>query len=172
LASLLAGLVLFVWGFVSHALLPWYDPAFSAFTDEAAVAAALERTVPSKGLYYLPFDEGDRGSGQLEAFVNVVPPGTSAGIGRQLAVGLLVSVVSAFLVLTLVRRTRPTTYREAVAAFSLAGLVIGFVSHAYYWNWFQFPDWYTAVTILDTLVGWTLAGAVLGRFLSGRKERA
>lgn len=163
--SLAGGLVLFVWGFVSHVLLPWYGPAYHAFTDEAAVVTALERYTPTKGLYYVPFTETERGSGQLEAFVNVVPEGAGAGGGAQLAGGLIVAILSAFLVVNLVGRARPEDFRGTVMMFSAIGLAIGFVSHAYYWNWFQFPTSYVIVTIVDTLVGWTLVGLVVSPFM-------
>lgn len=170
LPSVLAGLVLFFWGFVSHALLPWYDPAFHPFADEAAMSTALERNAPEKGLYYLPFAETDRGSGQVEAFVNVVPAGEGVGGGMQIGLGLVIAVVSAFLGVTLVRRTEPATRLEAVVTFALVGLAIGFVSHAYYWNWFQFPASYVVVAIVDSLVGWTLAGVAVAGFVASRSD--
>jgi hypothetical protein len=163
--SVIGGLVLFVWGFVSHAVLPWYGAAYHSFTDEAAISAAIEHAAPVEGLYYLPFAEADRASGQLEAFVNVVPAGTGTSIGAQMAGGLISGVMSTFLALIVVRATRPATYWSAVGMFALIGLTIGFVSHAYYWNWFQFPTTYIVVTIADVMVGWTLVGAAFGAFI-------
>lgn len=51
-----------------------------------------------------------------------------------------------------------------VLFIALVGLIIGFVSHAPYWNWFGFSTPYVIVIILDTVIGWTLAGLVIARF--------
>jgi hypothetical protein len=51
---------------------------------------------------------------------------------------------------------------------ALVGLIIGFVSHAPYWNWFGFSTPYVIVIILDTVIGWTLAGLVIARFSEGK----
>jgi hypothetical protein len=132
----------------------------------APVTAAIEHAAPVEGLYHLPFAEADRASGQLEAFVNVVPTGTGIGIGAQMAGGLIIGVISTFLALAIVRATRPATYWSAVGMFAFVGLTIGFVSHAYYWNWFQFPTTYIVVTIAEVMVGgWALVGAAFGAFI-------
>lgn len=163
--SLVAGLVLFAWGFVSHAVLPWHYVGANQFTSEAAVSQALKENAPQKGVYYLPYSEEDTSRDQVRAFANVLPPGTAMNMGIQIAVGVLIPIISAFLVLTLLGKTADLTYWGKVGLFSLVGLIIGFVSHAYYWNWFGFPTSYVVVTILEILIGWTLAGLAVARFM-------
>lgn len=168
LLSVAAGLVLFVWGFVSWAVLPWHNMVAYKFTDEAAVSQVLKDNAPQPGVYYLPFSEQDHGPGQVGAFANVRPQGTEMNMGRQMGIGLVTQIVSAFLVLSLVSMTSGLVYWGKVGFFALVGLTIGFVSHAPYWNWFGFPAPYVGVTILDILVGWTLAGLVVVKFVRGR----
>ncbi|MEK6698784.1 MAG: hypothetical protein AABZ10_07055 [Nitrospirota bacterium] len=84
-------------------------------------------------------------------------------MGKQMATGLLIQIVSAFLALALLNKTTGLTYGGRVAFLSLVGLIIGFVSHAPYWNWFGFPMSSVAVTILDSVIGWTLAGLVVAK---------
>lgn len=166
LLSVAAGLVLFVWGFLSHAVLSWQDAVWHEFTDETVVSRALTDNSPRRGVYYLPYADDDPGPDRVRAFVNVLPPGTELSIGRQVVFGLVIQILSAFLVLGLLSRTRDSSFWGRVGFFSGVGLTIGFVSHAYYWNWFGFPTPYVVVTILDSVVGWTLAGwavAVLAR---------
>ncbi|MEK6698785.1 MAG: hypothetical protein AABZ10_07060 [Nitrospirota bacterium] len=57
LPSILAGIVLFVWGFISWALLPWHMTVANKFADEAAVSRVLKENAPQSGVYYLPFSE-------------------------------------------------------------------------------------------------------------------
>ncbi len=168
LLSAVAGLVLFVWGFVSWAVLPWHNMVANKFTDEAAVSQVLKANAPQAGVYYLPFSEQDHGPGQVGAFANVLPQGTEMNMGRQMAIGLVTQIISAFLVLSLVSMTSGFAYWGKVGFFALAGLTIGFVSHAPYWNWFGFPAPYVGVTILDIVAGWTLAGLVVAKFVRGR----
>ena len=168
LLSVLAGVVLFVWGFISWAVLPWHNMVANKFTNEAAVTQALKENSPQQGVYFLPFSEKDHGPNQLGAFVNVLPQGTDMNMGKQMVTGFITQIVGAFLVLMLLGQTRGLTYWEKVGFVALVGLIIGFVSHAPYWNWFGFPVPYILVTILDTLIGWTLAGLAVAKFAPSR----
>ncbi|NIR46487.1 MAG: hypothetical protein GWM93_19280 [Gemmatimonadetes bacterium] len=162
LLSGLAGVVLFVWGFVAHGLLPFHDGVFHAFGDETRVAAVLAEQGGEPGVYYLPIG-ADQATDRLRAFVNLQPPGAGPGTGQQIAVGLLIQILAAFVGITLVAGTPEAGYARRVGRFALLGLIIGFSSQGFYWNWFGFPSDYAMVMILDNLIGWTLAGlAVAG----------
>lgn len=169
LLSVVAGIVLFVWGFVSWAVLPWHSMVANKFTNEASVSKILKENSPRQGVYYLPFSEKDHGPNQVGAFVNVLPQGTEMNMGRQMATGLVTQIVSAFLVLALLMRAGDLTFQGRVGFLALVGLVIGFVSHAPYWNWFGFPAPYVLVIILDTTIGWTLAGLAVARFMPDKR---
>ena len=164
LAVVLGGLVLFLWGFVSWAILPWHENVAHKFSDEGAVAQVLKANAPEQGVYYLPFAEEDHKLGEPAAFVNVLPQGFDMNMGKLMGIGLITQIISAFLVLMLLRQARGLHYIGKVMFVALVGLIIGFVSHAPYWNWFGFSSAYVGVIILDTVVGWTLAGLVLARF--------
>lgn len=170
LLSLAAGVVLFVWGFISWALLPWHMAVANKFTDEAAVSQALKANAPRAGVYFLPFSEADHGPNQAGAFANVLPQGTEMNMGKQMSIGLITQIVSAFLVLGLASMTSGLTYWGKVGFISLTGLTIGFVSHAPYWNWFGFPAPYIGVMIFDTLIGWTLAGLAVAKFATDQAK--
>src|SRR5262245_12672403 len=101
LLSLLAGVVLFVWGFVSWVVLPWHMNVAKKFADETAVAQFLKQNAPEGGIYYLPFSEKDYPAGQTTAFMNVRPNGYGSDMGKAMAIGFIGQAISAFLVLTL-----------------------------------------------------------------------
>lgn len=168
LAVMLGGLVLFLWGFVSWAVLPWHENVAHKFSDEAAVAQVLKANALEPGVYYLPFAEEDHKPGETAAFVNVLPQGFDMNMGKLMGIGLLTQVIAAFLVVVLLRRTRGLSYLGKAMFIALVGLIIGFVSHAPYWNWFGFSTPYVIVIILDTVIGWTLAGLVIARFSEGK----
>ena len=168
LLSVTGGVVLFVWGFISWAVLPWHNMVANKFVNEAAISQALKDNSSQRGVYYLPYSEEDHGPNQVGAFVNVLPQGTEMNMGRQMAVGLVTQILSALLVLGLLSMTKGLTYSGKVGFFALVGLTIGFVSHAPYWNWFGFPTPYIVVMILDISIGWTLAGLVMAKFADGK----
>lgn len=168
LLSVVAGLVLFVWGFFFWAVLPWHSMVANQFTNEAAVSQALKENAPQAGVYFLPFSEKDHGPGQVGAFANVLPQGTEMGMGRQMGIGIITQIISAFLVLTLLGMTGGLSFWKATGFFALMGFTISFVSHAPYWNWFGFPAGYVGVTILDMSAGWTLAGLAVAKFAGSK----
>ena len=168
LLSVAAGVVLFVWGFISWAVLPWHKMAANKFTNEAAISQALKDNSPRQGVYYLPFSEKDHGPNQVGAFVNVLPQGTEMNMNKMMGIALATQIISAFLVLSVLGMTRNLTYLGKLGFFALVGLTIGFVSHAPYWNWFGFPTPYIVVTILDILTGWVLAGLAVAKFVEDK----
>lgn len=170
LPSLVAGVVLFIWGFISWTVLPWHDAVANKFVDEVVVSQILKDNSPQSGVYYLPFSPEDHTPDRVGAFVNVTIEGMDMNMGRQMAIALLTQIIGAFLVLTLLGTKRDMSYGCKVGFFSLVGLTIGFVSHAPYWNWFGFSTPYTAVMIADSMIAWTLAGLVAAR-LTGSKFR-
>ena len=168
LLSVAAGVVLFVWGFISWVILPWHNMVANQFTDEAALSQMLKANAPTPGVYYLPFSEKDHGPNQPGAFANVLPQGTDMNMGIMMGTGLVTQIISAFLVLMLLSQTAGLSYLGKVGFVTLAGFTIAFVSHVPYWNWFSFPTAYVGVTILDMTIGWALAGLAVGRFVSTR----
>lgn len=168
LLSVLAGLVLFVWGSVSWVVLPWHNMVANKFTNEASVSQILKENAPRAGVYYLPFSEKDHGPNQVGAFANVLPQGTDMNMGSKMAVAVVTQIIGAFLVLTLLLHASGLSYWGKVGFIALAGFSIGFVSHMPYWNWFEFSTPYVLVTVVDITVGWTLAGLAVARFVPER----
>jgi hypothetical protein len=87
-------------------------------------------------------------------------------------IGLIGMFISALFVALLLWRAAVPTYRRRVVIVALAGLAIGFYGNFVYWNWYRFPTDYTAVQMLDTLIGWALAGLVMAGFVKGKASPA
>ena len=168
LAVVLSAMVLFAWGFLSWAVLPWHNAVANQFADESAVSEVLKENAPAAGMYYLPFAQEDPKPGAVFAMANILPDGFDTGMGGMMGLGLLGQAVSAMLVLLLLCKTSNLDYWGRVCYVALAGLTIGFVSHFPYWNWFGFSTAYTLVIIVDSLIAWFLAGLVLAKFVEGK----
>lgn len=170
LAVVLGGVVLFMWGFFSWAVLPWHQMSANEFTDELAVAKVLKDNAPAAGIYFLPFAEEDHREGETTAFVNVLPDGFDMDMGKLMGKAIGGQMIAALLVLLLLRNTSGLAYLQRVGFVALVGLTIGFVSHFPYWNWFGFSDVYVLVTVVDSLIAWTLAGLVMAGFVHGKNS--
>ena len=170
LAALLGAVVMFLWGWLSWAVLPWQMAVSNRFADEAAMQQALKMNGPKTGVYYLPFESADERPGEPAAFVNLRPDGWGMSIARTMIVGLIGLFVAALLVLWLLGRARIPTYGGRVGFIALAGLAIAFYGNFVYWNWYGFPTSYTIVQMLDALIGWALAGLVMARFAGSRNK--
>lgn len=156
--------MLFIWGFISWAVMPWYN----AVANEAAVAQVLKTSAAKAGVYYLSFAEEDHKPGEAAVFVNVLPNGFDMNMGKLMATALVGQFIAVLLVLLLLRQTCGLSYCQRVGFVALAGLAIGFISHFPYWNWFGFSSGYVAVIVVDTLIGWVLAGLVMAKFITGK----
>ena len=168
LAVVFAGIVLFVWGFISWAVLPWHNAVANKFNNEAVVAEVLKANAVKAGIYYLPFAEEDHRPGETAAFVNVLPDGFDMNMGKLMGFALAGQFIAALLVVLLLNQTSGLDYCRRAGFVALVGLAIGFISHFPYWNWFGFSTGYVLVIIADTLIGWILAGLVIGKFIIGK----
>lgn len=169
--SIIGGAILFGWGFVGHAILRIYDPAFRGFADESAVADVLSANAPASGLYYLPLAPAYIGPVSSEALVNYVKAGDRTGFGIMSLRGVLMQMISVFLALSLIAPGSNGAYWSAVARFATVGFLLSFAIHGYYWNWFDFPDAYFGLALVDGVAAWAMVGLALGRRGSGSDSR-
>ena len=129
---ILCGIVLFFWGFLSWAVIPWHSSSANKLTDESEVAQVLKQNAPASGIYFLPFAEEDVRKGETIAFLNIIPNGYHGSMGSMMTTGMVGQMLSAFLVLTLLQKTSLTGYWEKVRFVSWVGFIIGFVGHFSY----------------------------------------
>lgn len=167
--GLLGGIVVFFWGMVSWMVLPWHDATLRAFDDDAAVAPVIEGSAPKDGVYILPNphqrEDFKPGADALLVFASVrrgIP-----GMGRAMGLNLLLHVASALL-LTWLLFLANLGFADRLKLVGAVALFAGLVSHVPYAIWWGFPCGYTLVAVVDTVIGWSLAGLAISKFaLSG-----
>lgn len=182
LGSLLGGLVLFLWGFVSHAALGWYDPQLRSFTNEPSVQDEIVSGVSGSGLYLLPnltpaqqgLPKEERAAAEAEVMERfsrgptvfaVVRVGPQASMPVLLGVQLLLGAVTALVAAWLLALAKLPTYGRRVAFVTALALILVLFAKLPNWLWWSFPAGYTLVESLDALIGFALLGAVLGRIV-------
>jgi hypothetical protein len=184
LGGVLAGVVLFLWGGFSHAVLPLGEVGVKSLpTDkEAAVLEALSGAVSERAVYFYPgIDMKAATPEQQEAWSQKYAAGpggiivfdphpgehgaSGMGGGTQLATEALTNILAALLAAWILSHLAPglSFGKRALLAASL-GLLITLDVDASYWNWYGFPTNYLFAQLADHVAGWSLAGLVLARF--------
>jgi hypothetical protein len=183
-AALFGAIVIFLWQFVSHMLLPIGEMGFRAPQNESAVLQAASSGLPDSGVYLLPYlapekmndatavqDWTRRAQKNPFLFVVVNPTNTiGAGmlpeLGRQFVINLLGALLVAFV---LAGAAWGFGMRVLVAVgFGVFGWLLDIVP---LWNWYKFPADYVVGNLLDQGIGWLLAGIVIAWWLGRRSAR-
>lgn len=186
-ASLIGGIVMFLWGVGAHTVLGLGDVGLSQPANENVAMSGLQEGLGGQaGVYILPaldpkqmMDPATTRAYSIKAvrspyaWVVYQPQGTDMlqmgpQIARQWASDTLAALALAFVMGLAVLSFRQ---RVAVAA---AGAMFAWLSSALpYWNWYRFPLDFTLAALAEQLIGWLLAGAVMAWWLGrGEHKRA
>jgi len=186
IAGLLGGIVVFCWGAAAHMVLPlgMVGVHYEALDSEDAVLAALKAGLPESGMYFLPgmdmsiADETQRMKAMEEkgtggsAIVVYHSAGGPEMSGRLMAVEFAMNVACA-LIAALIVAAMPVKYTTRVLVVGLLGLFAWLEVEGSYWNWYGYPDAYTAAQGVIAVVGWLLAGLAIASVVGGpRKDGA
>lgn len=181
-AGVVAGIVVFCWGAVSHMLLPLGHMGFREPMNEDAVLSAVRGSFDEAGIYYLPYvspeQMGDEAAVEAWArkasnspYVFAVyqpsiqgdPRAMGRQLGTQFVIDVLGGVITAFFVVAVA---------SGFGARVLWGGVLGAFSwltlSASYWNWYRFPWDFTFASLIIQVVAWALAGLVVAAIMRNR----
>jgi hypothetical protein len=176
LGAVLGGLTLFVWGAISHMLLPTSEWVLHGFANEEAVKQAIVTNTPQSGVYFLPYvDTAEMSEEQQEARMEEamrgpvifasVRLGPSASFGTLLVIQLLIEMLGALIATALLLQAKPLAYGGRVGFVAGIAAVVAVAGNLPEWNWYNFSTPYTLAEMFDLLVGWTLAGLVLAKIV-------
>ncbi len=167
--GLLGGLVMFLWGNVSWAVLHWHQSSLRTFKDEAAVAKVLSANAPYRGVYVLPNPlKPAANPGGESAYAPATGPRAFVAyddraldsMARPLGGGLLIQLMGGFCLAWLLVNLRLGYWGRALSG-GAAGLFTGIVADLPNWNWWSFSTNYTAVSLVDHTLAGLLAGFVI-----------
>ncbi len=175
--ALVAGLVVFFWGAISHMALPIGTMGIRSIPGEEKVVASIKDAIREPGFYFIPGRDMNKpmSESEAEAFAAKVrqgpsgvmvihPEGSDSMSPRNLLTELASSVVAAFLAALVLTQVRSGYFGRVliVTAMGLFGFVSILVS---YWNWYGFPTDFIIGAALDEIIGWFLAGLVLAAII-------
>ena len=171
--AFVAAILVFVWGYVSHSVLPIKEDVFLQLPEEDAIIGALRGSVSEPGMYYFPgFDRSreltDEETAVFEAKYDAGPRGvivfdTKGGkpispkrLGIEFASNLLAALVAGIIL-----SMSAAGFVGRVAIVMLMGVFAWLSISVSYWNWDGFSDAFTLMDAIDQVGGWLLGGLAL-----------
>jgi hypothetical protein len=183
--AVLGGLVLFVWSWIAHDVLPLGTAGVRvvAAEQEEAVLATLGGALKERAVFVFPGLDKTRASSEAyrkawTARYEAGPAGIVAFdphpgarvwagsvfatlLGTELLTSLAAALVAGFVILHV---PAAIGHGRRVLVVGALGLLVTLDVDASYWNWYGFPTAYFLAQLVDHAVGWFLAGLVLARF--------
>jgi hypothetical protein len=174
--GIVGGVVIFVWGAVSHMLLPLGEAGIKAIPNEEPVLAALRENIKEPAVYLFP---GSDPSGEATAefmqkwergpsgFLVCHPEGLPGMSVRLLGIELLTNIAAALIAAFLISRSLGslTSFFSRFFFVFVIGFVPFFSVDASYWNWYGFPAAYSLASLADQVIGFGLAGLVMAKMM-------
>lgn len=184
-AAIFGGIVMFLWGAVAHMALGLGNPGIRQPVQEDAVLSTLHQGLGEEaGVYILPSLDphkfGDRAAvsayaakstSSPYAWVVYMPHGENLiDMHRQLPRQWASDTLAA-LALACVMGLSAFGFARRLCIAGTAAVFAWLSGQVPYWNWYRFPATFTTALLVEQLIGWLLAGAVMAWWL-GRDERA
>ena len=185
IAGVLAGVVIFFWGFIAHVVLPIGHMGIELAPEpvQNQLAETMKSGFKGEGLYFVPGmdpakmdDEaakkayGERATSMPYAMIVYQPVGKDTvnnmgpNLGIQFATDIGLGLLAAF-VASLI-----TGFGRRVQGVTAMGLFAFGAVNMPYWNWYRLPLAFTEGALIESVVAALLAGVVSAWWL-GRGER-
>jgi hypothetical protein len=184
LAAVLGGLLMFVWGAVSHMLLPFDREALKPIPNEAAVMSTLGSNLNAPGMYAFPWTDmsGKATPEQQKAWQQQIasgpsglliykPNGGEAMSPRQLISEFISNVLAAFFGALLLIQL-PGGFGRRVLSMAAIGIAAWLSISVSQWTWYSFSTPFLIGDLADQFGGWLLAGIGMAALLKPRRIRS
>ncbi|MCI0406087.1 MAG: hypothetical protein L0209_08465 [candidate division Zixibacteria bacterium] len=178
LGGIVAGIVVFIWGAVSHMVLGLGEAGIKSLPNEEAILPVLSANITEPGFYFFPgIDMRTSSKEQMDVWTEKHRTGPAGimiyqPIGGEpmpankfiieLVTNILAALVAAFLLSKAVGNLGGVIGKAVFVA--LFGLFAGLDIDLSHWNWYEFPTTYTLAYMVDHVIAWFLAGLVLAWF--------
>ena len=182
IATLLGGLIVFVWSAISHMMLPLGSMGMNMekLPGEAAFLTDMKDTIPESGMYFLPGmdtsitdvqaqwdDAAKRMEAGPVAFLVVQRDGAPAMDPMQLLYEFITNVIAALIAAVLIANVAGSYFKRILLITSL-GLFAWMTVETSQLIWYGFPPEYMLAQGIDHLVGWFLAGILIAGIVKSR----
>jgi hypothetical protein len=188
LGGVLGGIMMFVWGALSHMVLGLGDASIRKIPNESAVLAVLRDNIREPGFYFFPgmgqtsgMSKEQSEAAQKEWFEKIrtgpngilvyQPQGAEALSPKQLIIELCTNIAAGLLAALLLAFAVPSLpgYGGRVLFVTALGVLAVIMVNVPYWNWYGFPTNFTLCELADQVIGSALAGAVMAAIIKPAK---
>ena len=182
LAGIVGGIVMFIWNFVAHDLLPLGEMGVRLIPNEDAVTSVLQTNLGDTSGFYV-FPSGGLTPGatrdQKGAATKKAEEQMAAGAGgvliyrpkrvfnfpKRLGIEFATEMIESLLAVFLLAQTRITSFRGKVGFILTAGILAAIATNVPYANWYGFPKTFTLAQMIMMVVSFLLVGIVAGLIL-------
>ena len=172
IAALVGGLILFIWQFLSWALIPIHQSEYGYTPNQDKILEALSQNLTEEGTYFIPGVPPGTSHEQAETAMEsrIGKPWASVtyhkamnnNMGMNMFRGFTVDLLVAFLLTWFFLKFATLDMRTAVQGSILVG-VIGYLTIPYLHSiWFETNS---SEHLIDAIVQWGLLGLWLGWWL-------
>jgi hypothetical protein len=187
-AGILGGIVMFIWNFVAHDLLPLGEMGVHVLPNEEAVTSALQTNLAENSGFYI-FPSGGLTPGatgeQKKAAMKKAEEQMAAGAGgvliyrpkrifnfpKRLIIQFATDVAEALLAVFLLAQTGIRGFGGKVGFVLTAGILAAITTNIPYANWYGFPKDFTLGQMITQVVGFLLVGIVAALILGRRSDQ-
>lgn len=173
IATLVGGVLLFLWQFLSWALIPIHSDVYGYTANQDKILESLNQNLSEEGTYFLPNVPPGTSHDQAEAQMKdrMGKPWASVtyhksmdtNMGINMVRGFSIDLVSVYLLIWLLMQFRDFSLITAVKASVAVGF-IAYLTIPYLFSiWF---DLHSTAHLIDAIVPWAVIGAWLGWYLN------
>jgi hypothetical protein len=179
IAGIIGGIVMFIWSFIAHELLPLGELGIKVMPNEDAVTSALQTSLGADpGFYIFPSggltpsatrEEKEAAMKKAEeqmaagpAGVLIYNPKRVFNFPKRLGIEFVTEVVEALLAVFLLGQTGIRGFAGRVGFIFVAGILAAMATNVPYWNWYGFSRVYTFGYMVTQIIGFLLVGIVAG----------
>jgi hypothetical protein len=175
IASLIGGLIIFFWQFLSNAALDLHRPA-TQYTPKQDTILNFLSTQLEEGRYFLPNspvgasaeameEQMNNSKGKPWAIIDYKKANTT-NMAVNMGRGLITNIIMVWLFIWMLSKGNYSSFGSIFSASLIIG-ILGFLFYPYTnFIWYESPGIYAEM--LDGLVGWGLCGIWLGVYLKKR----
>jgi hypothetical protein len=174
LFGVVAGLVMFVWGAISHTVLPLGTAGFRVLADDTSLLEFAGKEMGEPGIYFYPRFDPSMNDVEMAKWQQKAQTGPSgliihrprggAGVTPRLLLNELLSNIACGIVAAwLLAQLPATSFARRVGCVVVLGVLAWLAVDFSQWNWYGFPTAYTIAAFVDQAVGFALMGLVLAR---------
>ena len=188
-AGILGGVVMFIWNFVAHDLLPLGEMGVDILPNEDTITSALQTNLADNSGFYIfpsggltPGATGEQKKAAMKkaeeqmaagaAGILIYRPKRIFNFPKRLIIEVGTDVAEALLAVFLLAQTGIRGFGGKVGFVFTAGILTAITTNVPYANWYGFPKDFTLGQMIIQVIGFLLIGIVAGLLIKKTGDAA